>query len=640
MRTRTRVGLACGGLLLFFWFAAWLLLQKRGPQEFGYAPFQPDGLPWAAMRGFTYEQLWSHVARLVLLGPALLLLAFALKGRLRLPAASDPLWPKLARAGVVLSVAGMGLIMIFVLRGRAICDDELVYRMQSAILSRGWLSAPDVGYVPVDVFTVPTLGGYSGKYLPGEALVQIPGLSLGLPALSHLLLAALALSAWYQILRQHADPAASAVGVLALGLSPTFMLTGATGHSQLTALSCVVFAGFGLLLAARGRSVLGAVICAAATGYCFATRPQVAIPACGVLVLAFGWRAWKERELRALSALVLVGALSVLPVLLYNRAVGGGWLKLPWFLQCVQEKYGFGRVFTCDAFSHTPRVALENLAVLAVRFNGWWLGLPCSLLAIAIWWKLGRPFGDKVWLWLGGAVLAFELAYYSTGISDTGPMYHVELLLPGSMLLAHAFGAARERWPELTAPVLVVHLVLGTGSFLGEHGARLSRLVHTIHDDSDRVLASIEEPRAIVLHEIWLSEVRRAGWVMDAFPKRFRDPEDRIVTLPRPPRHLLDRVMKAYPGRACYYFHRKPESGDPELLRCSDAGQYLSRGLVNVTEDRELWLQPTAYLKTGFDPATQRRERNRGEKPCFPCCVFDEWRRYGDVPNPKLECQP
>ena len=81
--------------------------------------------------------------------------------------------------------------------------------------------------------------------LPGEALVQIPGLKLGIPALAHLIVGALALLAWYQILRQHADPAASAVGVLALGLSPNFLLTGATGHSQLTALSCVVFAGLG-----------------------------------------------------------------------------------------------------------------------------------------------------------------------------------------------------------------------------------------------------------------------------------------------------------------------------------------------------------------------------------------------------------
>src|SRR5207253_2617122 len=67
----------------FLAWAAWALWTiPRGPRDFVYAgyttaydPFLP--LPFAAMNGFTPEQLSSHLARLLLLAPACALLGLA-----------------------------------------------------------------------------------------------------------------------------------------------------------------------------------------------------------------------------------------------------------------------------------------------------------------------------------------------------------------------------------------------------------------------------------------------------------------------------------------------------------------------------------------------------------------------------------
>src|SRR5580704_18881062 len=68
------LGLGVGLLLAYAGVARGLV---TGRAEFAYAPFVPDSLPWGAMRGFTWEQLFDHVYRAVVLGPAVVLLSLA-----------------------------------------------------------------------------------------------------------------------------------------------------------------------------------------------------------------------------------------------------------------------------------------------------------------------------------------------------------------------------------------------------------------------------------------------------------------------------------------------------------------------------------------------------------------------------------
>jgi hypothetical protein len=620
--------LSAGALLSLAYFA-WLLNEPRGLFEFGYAPFGPEPLPYSPMRGFTYEQLWGHLARTLLLGPGLLLLSV---GWSRLGCPTPKLDRRRAFVGAsVLCVVGTAACMFLSLRGRAIVDDELVYRMQATFLREGHLAAPLGDITPPDVFTIATRLGYTGKYLPGEPIVQLLGLSLGVPALLHLPLLALTLFAWRKALQLRLGTETADHATIALALSPTVIFTSATGLSEATSLCCVALAALGYEWARARRGIQGALLAALGIGFGMATRPQTMLPAGAVFGLAVFVALARRREWLAIAMFALALSASALGVGAYDTALGGSPLKLPWFLQCGQEHFGFGRVWATERFEHTPWTALENLGVVLVRFNAWWLGFPCSLAVLVLWFALpARYRGWNVWYGVGLAIVAFEFLYYSPGMSDTGSLYHYELVLPGSLIAARAFEYARARWPAFTTAAVTLHLTLGTLGFDLEQAARMNRLVAAIHADSDHALSQITPP-AILFHELRASESRPTGWVFDSFPERNRGKSDAVVTFPNLPAPLRAQVLAAYPWRSCWYYRRDPNTERPELRHCEDARELMDR-TFGADEERPLWLRPTAYLKTDFDPfEAARRGHLRdalGERIPL-CCALAQGKRLG-----------
>ena len=619
--TRSRAWLALAlGALLFCGYFAWLIAQPRGLFEFGYAPFTPEPLPYSPMRGFTYEQLWGHVARFVLLTPALLLVGWgAYRLRPREPATSSRrllFWA----ASACLSLTALALLGI--LRGRAIVDDELVYRMQAAFLLDGRLVGPDVGVTPPDVFSIDTRLGYTGKYLPGEALVQAAGLLFGMAPLFHLPIVALTLFAFHRAIALRAGERVADFSTIALALSPMLMLTSATGLTQATSLCAIALVGLGFEWSRGTRPVAGGLLAGFAIAFGVATRPQAMIPAGMVfgpvvLVALAHRRSWLGLLGYAATlgvGFTLIGA--------YNRALSGSPFTLPWYLQCSIEHYGFGQVWKTDAYRHTPITALQNLLVVAVRWNAWWLGFPFSLAILGFWWRFGRPLGGSgIWVWLALALLGFEFLYYSPGISDTGAIYHYELLLPCSLIAGTTLKAALARFPALTTSLLVTHVALGTLTWFGEQALRLSRLVEFIHEDSDALLARIPAP-ALLFHEQRGSETRATGWVLDSFPKRFRGENDPIVTFPMLVPELRARVQATYPGRSCWYYRRDPRSEAAEIRRCEEVPQLMDR-VFAADEASAIWIRPTAYNVTSYDPAQsigKRQLLDASGKRMVLCC--------------------
>jgi hypothetical protein len=302
--------------------------------------------------------------------------------------------------------------------------------------------------------------------------------------------------------------------------------------------------------------------------------------------------------------------------------LSGSPTRVPWYLQCSIEHFGFGQVWKNDTFEHTPLTALENLGVVLVRLNAWWLGFPCSLAVIAAGAWLKVPLGRfREWWAVAAAIVLFEALYYSPGASDTGSLYHHELVLPGSLLAAAVVEAALARAPSLATTGLALHLVFGTGLFLGDETARLSRLVTAIHADSDAALAKMELP-AVVFHETKGSEVLIHGWVFDSFPRRYRGLHDPVVTFPNVPEAARAGVLRAYPGRACYYYRRNPATSAAELRRCAEAGALMDRPYA-LDEERPLWIQPSAYKLTSYDPFhsnAARRVRDAQGLPIVSCC--------------------
>jgi len=152
--------------------------------------------------------------------------------------------------------------MLVVLRGRALIDDELAYGMQAGFFARGHVAGPELGVNPSDVFTIPTRLGYSIKYLPGEPLLQIPGVFLGVPALMHLPVVLVTLWAWHETLRRSSGLEIARFGTICLACSPMLMFTSATGLSHASCLMWVALMGLGLELGKTDRPVLGPALSA------------------------------------------------------------------------------------------------------------------------------------------------------------------------------------------------------------------------------------------------------------------------------------------------------------------------------------------------------------------------------------------
>ncbi len=556
-------------LLLAAGVATLLLLRYRafdlglpaGGAEFLYHRNELE-VPFGAMRGFTEDQLARHAGRLFILGPALALFSVvvaAVRGRRGGPgdeAEAPPfgLDPTLvAKVAAGLSLALTALLAVGVLRGRAIVDDELTYRTQALLFARGRITedlpAWTAGY---EAFTLPTPAGLAGKYLFGEPLVQLPGALLGVPALGHLPMAALALWAFHRALRGAAGSVVAGWATALLALSPMFVFTGAVGLSHTSSLACVAVGGLGLQLSREGRARLGAVVAGTALGFGLAVRIQAVGPFGGVLGLWTLASLVRARRWDGVALLVASGGAWVAAIGAYDAALSGDPFTLPWYLFQPVERFGFGPVWEGGAYVHTPLKALENLGVTLLRFNGWWLGWPASLALFGVWLAVGRPArGAAPWLAAGGALLAFNLFYYSTGVSDTGPVYSFELLLPACALGGAALVAAARRWPDATAAALAVHLLLGTVTFYAEHLARIERLVESVHARAEVVLAAIEPPALLIAHPG--TRPNKRGWVAGALPVRFRDPDDPVLVYTQMDDAWCRALIARHPDRACWY---------------------------------------------------------------------------------------
>ena len=426
--------------------------------------------------------------------------------------------------------------------------DELTYRMQALLYAGGRLG--DRTIPPwtegVEPFTIVTRAGFTGKYLPGEPLVQIPGALLGAPALSHVPLAALTLWAFHRSLK--GNPAQIAATAL-LALSPMFVFTGATGLSHSTSLACVTLAALGLTLVREGRALPGAILTGLALGFGLLVRVQAVAPFGGVLGIWILVTLLRRRSWPALTALCATGALGVVAVLAYDVALTGDPLRLPWYLYRPLENMGFGEVFSEGAsWVHTPAKALVNVVVTAVRMNGWWLGWPVSFLPLLLVRRDDLSAALPL-VAAGLGLFTFNLFYYSTGVSDTGPVYSFELLLPLCALAGAALTRAAARW-RWVAPAVAVHLLLGTGTFWLEHAWRLHRLVEAIHARPERALAAL--PAHSMLFTWPLPMEQSPGWV-HTFPVRDREAGADVLTYPQMDDAWCRAVIAGHPDRACFY---------------------------------------------------------------------------------------
>jgi hypothetical protein len=598
-----------GGLVLLAAFFAALLRIPHTIHEFAYYPFNPAPLPWAPMRGFTVEQAADHLARLLLFAPALALLAIGIARRWPI----DERLPRIAPRTAALAVSCASLVLISVvmfdiLRGRAIVDDELTYSSTADFFLEGRIGGEVPPGMPREPFSIRTNRGLTGKYLPGESLVQVPGAAIGQAALMHLPLAALTLFClWQATLLLSGDERLAAWSVALVAASPMFILCSATMQSQPSSLAALAVAGLGVAHAMRGRAWLGALLLGIGVDLAVLCRIQSAVPFGTVLVLFAIAALWRRRAFPSLALLVAILAGGAASIAMYDAMLSGSPLTLPWTLYKPVEHYGFGQVLPIDSFRHSARTLIENLGVVLVRMNAWWLGWPVSL-PLLVFGRRGRlPLH-----WMIGAIVfvVVQAGYYSTGVSDVGQIYHYELLIPLALLGASAIVTALERNRRLAVAVLVVGFGLGTTQFLWTQTARVYRLVTAIHRDAEAALAEMQTP-ALLLHEFQCSETLSIGWVQASFPVRWRTPRHEVITYPRPLPRFVSAYEQHFANRRCYYFRRNPQTMQPELYRCDDprARQLMARPILATNC---MYIPSTAEELGWYHPWQELAKRRTG----------------------------
>jgi hypothetical protein len=568
-------------LVVAYWSGAALL--PRGAQEFAYFPMTLNQWPFDPMRGFTVEQAARHLGWTFLVGPGLGLIAFGLlrvKGlRLRPFEASARTVVAAGVMGCVLSAA----LLTGVFSGRAIVDDEGFYAWQAELLAEGRLADDGLPELHHEVFAVESRLGWTSKYLPGEAIVQIPGVWLGLPALAHLPLYALTVWAFFLAVRREAGASVAAASSTLLALSPFVLATTAVGLTHATVLACVTTAGLGLVMARGDQPWAGSALLAGAVGFGLWVRPQSVAAFGGVLALSCTITLLRRRQFGPLALAAGIGMASVGLIGAYNYALTGSATDLPWSLQFNPEHWGFGQVWPARAghpYHHTPQMVVENTISQVVRLNQWAFGSPLSMGAVVAWWVAGRPTaGLSTWCLPTLAMITFMAGWHSPGVSETGPVYWYEAILPLALFGGHAWVVLRERWPGFVAVVLPLHLALATVPFAVEQTARLMRLVEATQAPIERVLADAPRP-LVVIYELMNGETRRIGWLHTFFPRvSHRGDLVYFGNVPRSAgsRTYLEDVFTLFPRHACLYVRANPTTLEWEGTPCADAGALLSR---------------------------------------------------------------
>ncbi len=561
------------------WHQLWNV--PRGLSEFAYdnplggpyADFWP--LPFASINGFTPEQLHSHLVRLLLLLPGVLLLAAAW------PAPSLAPWAE--RMGRVRWPAWGALVSLFmalgVLRGMPTLDDEATYVMQAAL----WLQGDPLGpWTPgnprwTENFTVFLERGVTGKYPPGQALLLVPGVLSGFPALLQPAFVLVFLALFRAQLARLENARTATLAVALLALSPNITFVGATCLSNLPALALLAaVVHFHTLANTRASAWAGVML-----GLLVVLRPQAALPA-GVVVAVMSGRSWAR--LVALGVGALPGTLALLA---YNHHVTGNPLTMP-FGAGGNETYGFGPV-GASQYQHTPWKALALQGVVALRLNGWALGWPASWLGVVAWWNEGRPQGEaaRTWGWLALATTVFHAGFFNNSTTETGPLYHLPVVVWLAVVTARALDATVARAPSAAVlRVALLSTLLGTTSFVAEHAARLLRLTDVV---ASPIMALRDLPRPALVFVETLSAGHRPSGFVRGVPWRTRLPTDELVVYPRPSAATAAALQARWSARACVYVYDAGEPTGPRVVPCAEMGPHVVEVERREREHQSPW---------------------------------------------------
>src|SRR4029453_7842350 len=188
--------------------------------------------------------------------------------------------------------------------------DERAYLLQARIFASGHWTGPTPPvpefFEQMHVFLEPRLGS---KYPPGHSLVLAPGIWVGLPGLSPVILAGIAGGLVFALARRLADSPVALFTWAFWSTSPAALMWRASYFSQATSCVAWLVALWALLEWRASGKRVHLAMAVASMGWMYLTRPLSAV-ALGLPMLVFvlmrARRRWQWRE-------VLVPAFALLP---------------------------------------------------------------------------------------------------------------------------------------------------------------------------------------------------------------------------------------------------------------------------------------------------------------------------------------
>ena len=523
MSRRSTLALTSAGLALLAIYGA--VAWVNGFFVFGQFDYLREKA--VVLFSFRQAQLASMFWKVALLLPATGLLAVALVRsgvRLRLNRASGD-WKLLAP---VMIAAGLLIVLSVtaVFNQTEVTDDENTYLFQARtlLLGRATNPPPPVQKSFDNVFLINDGRQWVGKYGAGHPAVVALGLLAGSRYAGTILISVLTVLLVYLIARRLDWCRSTAIlAAILTAISPFFYLVSSSLLSHTTsAFALGLF--FLLIMVGRRRAgeptaLLAAFAGGLALGWAFNVRPLTAIGyglPFGVLLAADAVRR-KRGTLGVIGASGAGLAITIGATLWYNQGITGNAFTFPFNFYNPAEAMGFG------VYGHTPVMALNNLAVSFARLNAFLFGFPLSLMFAAIPFFFRLTEGDRIAAGIVGSLSAAYLFYWAPGVSDLGPVYYYEMLIPLVLLSARGatllHGWVSARFPDHAGFVpafLAVSAVVALLTFVPERLIHVRRLTDQIREPYKAIEAAGLN-QALVL----VRSLPNKGWV---FGYRHPDP--------------------------------------------------------------------------------------------------------------------
>ena len=349
--------------------------------------------------------------------------------------------------------------------------DEIAYRVQAEIFASGRLAGPPAPALEFfEQFHVLVSPRLAPKYLPGHALVLVPGVWIGLPGLVPVALAGLSGGMLFALSRRLAGGWVAALATLLWLTAPAGLAWRATYFSQSTSTAAWLAAAWALLeWVERGRprhlAAVGALL-----GWCAITRPLTALALAlpfGVVVLALAVR---RRSFGSLAPALAAGGLVIAMVAPFNAAATGSPWVLPYSvytkLHIPWDHMGFGFDPTPPLRDPTPEMAAFTEFFRPIYAAHTREALPGALVARAVssardtWSTAGVG-----WDWRAPLSLLALVAIPSMGRAGLFGLASVASLLLAYLVYAH--GDYWTLYYQETQPVLAYLTALGASRLFG-----------------------------------------------------------------------------------------------------------------------------------------------------------------------------